>query len=161
MLRYEQIDEIFYTDTLFYTKKAKKDSRGNTYFQIFVTEKGFLCVVPMKSKGSVPQSLKQFTKEIGAPEALVLDYLGEQTSEEVSQFSNNVGTALRVLEEGTPWSNRSEIYIGLSKESTSKDTREADSPLVFWDYCAERKARVHNLTARNMFHLYGSNPHTG
>ena len=34
---------------------------------------------------------------------------------------------MRVLEEGTPWSNQDELYIGLIKESASIDTREADS----------------------------------
>ena len=160
MLRYDRIDDIFYTDTFFSTKKAKKSSRGNTCCQIFVTDKGFLYVVPMKSKGLVPQAMKQFAKELGAPDAFVLDSSGEQTSQEVRQFCNNIGTALRVLEEGTPWSNRAELYIGLIKESVSKDMREADSPLVFWDYCTERRARVHNLTARNLFQLHGSNPHT-
>ena len=89
-----------------------------------------------------------------------MDSSGEQTSQEVRQFCNNIGTALRVLEEGTPWSNRAELYIGLIKEAVSKNMREADSPLVFWDYCMERRARVHNLTARNLFQLHGSNPHT-
>ena len=62
-----------------------------------MTDKGFLCVVPMKSKGLVPQALKQFAKEIGALEAFVLDSLGEQTSQEVEQFCNNIGTTLRIL----------------------------------------------------------------
>ena len=55
----------------------------------------------MKSKGLGPQALKQFSKEIEAPEAFVLDSSGEQTSEEVKQFCNNIGTALRVLKQGT------------------------------------------------------------
>ena len=80
MLRYNQIDEMFYTGTFFSTKKAKKSSRGNTCCQIFVTDKGFLHVVHMKSKGLVPKALKQFAKEIGAPEVFVLDSSGEQTS---------------------------------------------------------------------------------
>ena len=58
--------------------------------------------MPMKSKSLVPQALKQFAKDIGAPEEFVLDSSGEQTSQEVKQFCNNIGTALRVLEEGTP-----------------------------------------------------------
>ena len=103
MLRYDRIDEMFYTDTFFSTKKAKKSSRGNTCCQIFVIDKGFLHVMPMKSKGLVPQALKQFTKEIGSTEAFVLDSSGEQTSQEAKQFCNNIRTALRVLEGGTPW----------------------------------------------------------
>ena len=28
-----------------------------------------------------------------------------------------------------------------------KDMRELNSPLWFWDYCVERRARINNLTA--------------
>jgi hypothetical protein len=34
----------------------------------------------MKSKAEVPQAVKQFTKEIGAPDAIICDIAGEQTS---------------------------------------------------------------------------------
>ena len=159
MLRYKRIDELFFMDTFFSAKKAKKSSRGNTCCQLFVTDKGFVYVVPMKSKAEVPQAMKQFAKEIGAPEAFALDGSGEQTSQEVKQFCNNIGTALRVLETGTPWANRAELCIGLMKEAVCKDMREADSPLAFWDYCIERRARVHNLTAKDMFQLHGTNPY--
>ena len=72
------------TRNLLSTKKAKKSSRGNAYCQIFVTDKGH--VMPMKSEGVVPQALEQFAKESGAPEAIVLDPPGEQTSQEVKKF---------------------------------------------------------------------------
>ena len=74
----------------------------NTYCEIFVTGKLFLCFVLMKSKGLVSQALKQFDKEIRAPEEFVLDSSGEQTSQEAKQFCKNFGMALRVLEEVTP-----------------------------------------------------------
>ena len=76
------------------------------------------------------------------------------------QFWNNIGTALRVLEEGTPWSNRAELYIGLIKKAVRKEMRRADSPLVFWDYHAERRVIVQNLTARDLYQLHGNNHHT-
>jgi hypothetical protein len=38
--------------------------------------------------------------------------------------------------------------------------RESNSPLPFWDYCCERRARIHNLTAKDAFRLHGTNPHT-
>ena len=69
--------KYFYTDTFFSTKEAKKSSRGNTYCQNFVTGKGFIYVVPMKSKGLLPQAMKQYAKEIGAPEAFVMDSSSE------------------------------------------------------------------------------------
>jgi hypothetical protein len=64
------------------------------------------------------------------------------------------------LEEGTPWANKVELYIGLIKEAVRKDMKEPDCPLAFWDYCIERRARINNLTAKTMFKLHGTNSHT-
>ena len=67
---------------------------------------------------------------------------------------------MRVLEEGTPWANKAELYIGLIKEAVRKDMKDSNCPLAFWDYCAERHARINNMTAKDTFNLHGSNPHT-
>ena len=160
MLRYKRIKDYFFMDTFFATKKGGKSSRGHTCCQLFVTDKGFVYVVPMKRKGEVLQAMKQFAKEIGAPDAFVADMSGEQHSKEVKAFCHDIGTTLRALEEGTPWANKAELYIGLLKEAVRKDMRESDSPMVFWDYCVERRARIHNLTAKSNFKLHGSNAHT-
>ena len=37
--------------------------------------------------------------------------------------------------------------------------KDSDSPLKFWDYCAERRAKINNLTAKGLFQLQGSNPY--
>jgi hypothetical protein len=160
MLRYKRIKDYFFMDTFFATKKGGKSSRGHTCCQLFVTDKGFIYVVPMKRKGEVLQAMKQFAKEIGAPEAFVADMSGEQMSKEVKTFCTEIGTTLRALEEGTPWANKAELYIGLIKEAVRKDMKESNSPMVFWDYCLERRARIHNLTAKPNFKLHGTNAHT-
>ena len=160
MLRYRRINEYFFMDTFFATKEAGKSSRGHTCCQLFVTDKGFVYVVPMKSKSEVLQAVKQFTKEIGAPEAIICDPAGEQTSNKLKQFCSEIGTTLRALEEGTPWSNKAELYIGLIKEAVRKDMKATNCPLPFWDYCIERRARINNLTAKNLFQLHGTNAHT-
>jgi hypothetical protein len=67
---------------------------------------------------------------------------------------------MRVLEEGTPWSNKAELYIGLIKEAVRKDMKDSDCPLAFWDYCVERRAQINNLTAKDLFTLHGTNAHT-
>ena len=85
---------------------------------------------------------------------------GEQMSSEVKTFCNDIGTTLRAFEEGTPWSNKAELYIGLIKEAVRKDMCKSNSPLWFWDYCVERRARINNLTAKDAFRLHGSTPHT-
>jgi hypothetical protein len=48
----------------------------------------------------------------------------------------------------------------LLKEAVRKDMKDQDSPTVFWDYCIERRARIHNLIAKANFKLHGSNPYT-
>ena len=37
--------------------------------------------------------------------------------------------------------------------------RKENSPLVLWDYCAELRAHMLNITAKNMFKLKGRTPH--
>ena len=159
MLRYRRIDTYVFMDTFFATKKSGKSTRGNTCCQLFVTDKGFVYVIPMRSKSEVPAALRAFAKAVGAPDAIVCDASGEQTSREVKQFLNRIGTALRVLEEGTPWANRAERYIGIIKAAVRKDMLATNSPLSLWDYCVERRARVNNMTAGNLFQLEGRNPH--
>ena len=160
MLRYKRIKDFFFMDTFFATKKGGQSSRGHTCCQLFVTDKGFIYVVPMKKKSEVLLAIKQFAKEIGAPDFFVADISGEQMSSEVTKFCNDIGTTLRALEEGTPWSNKAELYIGLIKEAVRKDMCKMNSPLCLWDNCVERRARINNLTARNAFKLHGSTPHT-
>mmetsp|Transcript_26699 Transcript_26699/g.37842 ORF Transcript_26699/g.37842 Transcript_26699/m.37842 type:complete len:775 (+) Transcript_26699:4067-6391(+) len=163
MLRYRRINDYFFMDTFFATMRRKNkvygtSTRGNTCCQVFVTDKNFVYVVPMKSKRDIPKALKQFAKEVGAPDAIICDFSGEQNSDEVRKFMSDIGTTLRALEEGTPWSNKAELYIGLLKEAVRKDMREANCPLVFWDYCIERQARINNLTVKDTFKMQGRNP---
>ena len=160
MLRYKHINEYFFMDTFFATKKAGKSSRKNTCCQLFVTDKGFVYVVPLTSKSEVLQAVKQFAKEIGAPDAIICDAAAEQKSKPLRKFLGEIGTTLRVLEEGTPWANKAELYIGLIKEAVRKDMKDSDCPLAFWDYCVERRARINNMTAKDLFQLHGSNAHT-
>ena len=66
MLRYRRLKSHFFTDTLFVTKKARS-TRGYTCMQIFVSDKGFVKVYPMKNQRDYPQALRIFAKDVGAP----------------------------------------------------------------------------------------------
>ena len=158
MLRYRRIQSYFFTDTMFVTASAKS-TRGYTMMQVFVSDKGFIAVYPMERKKDFHDCLQVFCKEIGVPISLVVDPSGEQTSKAVKRFCNQVGTTLRILEEHTQWANRAELYIGLLKESIRKDLRKSNCPLVLWDYCAQRRALIHNLTPRNLFQLDKASPY--
>ena len=115
-------------DTLFATKSGGKSSRGNYATQLFVTDKGYVCVIPMKSKSDVSKALRLFAIRVGAPEDIICDYARAQKSTEVYQFLTSIGTTLRLLETDTPWSNRAELYVGLCKEAVQKDMLDTDSP---------------------------------
>ena len=118
-------------DIFFSTAKVKECSRGNTCCQLFVTDQGFLHSVPMKSKGEVLLALKMSAKEIGAPDAIVCDALGEQTNKQVKAFLNKIGTSLCILEQGTPWAKKVKLYIGIIKEAVRRDMKDANCPLPF------------------------------
>ena len=83
-----------------------------------------------------------FTKEVGVPEAIIVDSHKCHKSKEVRQFYHEIGTTLRVLEGLTQWANRSELYVTLFKESVRKYMLQENPPLVFWDNCAERRAAI-------------------
>ena len=159
MLRYRRINQYFFMDTFFATKKGGTSSWGNTCCQLFVTDKGFIYVVPMKRKSEVLSAIKQFAKEVSAPDEIGSDMAREQVLQDVQQFCNTIGTMLRALEEGTPWSNKAELYIKLMKEAIRNDMKEANCPLCFWDYCLEHRVRIYNLTSRDHIKVRGSNPH--
>ena len=127
--------------------------------QMFVSDMGYVYVVAMNSVKEFPKALKMFTKEVGVPEAIIADSHKCHKSKEVRLFCHKIGTTLRVLEGSTQWANRAELYVGLFKEAVRKDMLDEDSPLIFWDYCAERRALITNMTAKNLFQLRGQTPH--
>ena len=108
MLRYRRIHQHF-LDTLFASKNAGKSSRGYTCMQLFVTYKGFIHVVPIKSRSELSKAMKMFAKEIGSRDVFVCDADRAKISDEVKQFLHKIGSSLPILEEGTPWENRAEL----------------------------------------------------
>jgi len=158
-VRYRRISSKFFTDTLFATKMAKS-LRGNTCAQIFVSDKDFIALYPMKKEAEYFLALKEFSKDVGAPDVLVCDSAKTQKKREVKDFCTQIGTTLNILEAETQWANRSELWVGLVKESTRKDLRDSGSPIVLWDYCMERRVLIYQVTAKKLFQLHGMNPHT-
>ena len=75
---------------------------------------------PMQATRFFPADLKQFSRDVVAPEVLVADSHRAQKLREVRDSCNNIGTKLRLLEGSTQWGNRAELYVGLFKEGTRK-----------------------------------------
>eukprot|EP00957_Ditylum_brightwellii_P189843 14452875-Ditylum_brightwellii.AAC.1 len=68
-------------DTFFATKKAGKSSRGNSCCQLFVTDKGFVHAIAMKTRSDVMQAIKKFATVVGALDAIICDAAREQKSD--------------------------------------------------------------------------------
>ena len=83
-------------------------------------------------------SLHWLYKEIGVPVNLIVDSRQDQTYIKVNIFCDQVGTILKILEKGTPWANRAELYIGLLREAFCKYMCALQSPMLLWDYVIER-----------------------
>ena len=82
MLRYRRIQSAFFSDTMFATPKAKS-TRGHSCCQVFVSDKGFVAVYPMKSQEEFQTALHWFCKQIGVPISLIVDAHKAQTSNKV------------------------------------------------------------------------------
>ena len=61
MLQYRRISSTFFTDTLYVTAKARS-TRGNTCTQVFVSDKDFVALYPMRDTKSFFSSLKVFAR---------------------------------------------------------------------------------------------------
>jgi hypothetical protein len=94
---------------------------GNICAQLFVSDKRFVVIYPMKKQSYYFFASKQFAKDVGAPDVLVCDPHPAQTKREVREFCTQIGTTLKVLEAETQWANHAELYIGLIKEAVRKD----------------------------------------
>ena len=150
MLRYTHLREYFYMDTMFASQKSGPTTRGNTCLQLFVTDKGFVFVCPMKQKAHLHYALKLFFKKVGVPDAIICDRGGEQIGGESKKIIQDSGTVIRQIEPKTPWSNRAERYIGIFKQAVRDLMYETNCPMRLWDYCMEYKAHMNNSTARNL-----------
>ena len=96
---------------------------------------------------------------MGVSSTLIVDGHNAQISSVVRRFCNQVSTTLRILERGTPWANRAELYIEILKEAVRKDMQASNSPMILWDYAIERRACIHNAILRLLFQNKGLTPH--
>jgi hypothetical protein len=109
-VRYRRLNYTFFTDTMFATKKAQSLS-GNTCVQVFFSDRDYMTVYPMTKESEYPLALKQFAKEVGAPNVLVCDGSKTQNQRDVKTFLTQIGTTLKTLEAETQWANRSALII--------------------------------------------------
>ena len=79
-------------------QRKASSSRGYTCMQLFVSDKGYVFVVPMKSANEFTKELQMIAKEVGVPLYLIAYPKSNQKSKEVRQFCHHIGTTIRLLE---------------------------------------------------------------
>ena len=122
------INGTFYSDIMFATSKAKS-THGNKSCQVlFISDKGFVAVYPMKTGASLK------FQSISLP---ICTHL---------RLKDQIGTTLRLLEKSSQWANWAELYIGLLREVVRKVMCVSNAPIVLWDYCIQRGVKIHNVT---------------
>ena len=83
----------------------------------------------------------------------------DQNNNKTNKFCHQVGNTFRILEAGTPWANFTEPYIDLFKEAAYGGLLMTNAPMVLWDYCMERRDRMHNAVLRPLFQNQEITPH--
>lgn len=164
MLRYRRLKRDFFMDTFFAASEGSgkwngTSVRGFKCVQLFVSDTGFMFPALMKDQTEIPEAVSIFLKEVGAPDLMIGDGHKSNKSQDVKILLMRAGTTLRLLEEGTPWANLAELYIGIIKQAVRQDIKRTNSPKVFWCYCLVRKVRIHNMTASKIFKLGGQTPY--
>ena len=100
--------------------------------QLFVGDKVFVKLYRMKYEKEFVKDIKIFCKEVGSPNAFMLDPHPSQKSNELQTLLNKVSTTLIVFEESTQNSDRAELYIELLKTVVGKVIQETNSPMRLW-----------------------------
>ena len=140
MLCYTQINEHFFTDTFFTTKEAGKSLQQKLAVSFLSQISNLYMTYQCNAKLMLSTHLSNLPRKIGAQRQTLWTLWVEQSKEALVQFCHEIGYTLRYIEEGTPWTNKAELYIGLIKEAVQKDMMKANSPISLWDYCVERCA---------------------
>ena len=89
---------------MFATVKAKS-LRGNTCVQIFVLDKDYPEIYPMKKEADYILALKDFAKDVVAPDVLTCDLAWTEKKREVKDFCTQIGITLHILEAETQCAN--------------------------------------------------------
>ena len=124
LLRYGRLNWPLYTDTSFAvatrgkkTKQGKSGTsmRGNTCFQAFGTDFGWVGFYPLVKRKEVNLAMKKLFRKYGVPEKIYMDPAKEQVSGETLKYCNSLGCELIGTESGIPC-KRAEAVIRRFKD---------------------------------------------
>jgi hypothetical protein len=146
-----------YTDS---TLKAQSRShRQNLYAQVFTIPLAWIQAYGIKQKSDAHEALSDLLRDVGAPEALVMDGSKEQTLGDFRKKARGAGIHIKQTEPHTQKSNHAEAAIRELKNSTRRKMVKMKSPTSLWDDCLELEADIMSHRSHDGFMLQGQVPH--
>ena len=145
-LRYNRLNDRFYTDTLF--AKVKSLS-GKTCMQVFCNA-DFVYTHAMVSKSEAGDALHNFAQDVGIPKDLVRVLSGEQTGKclDFVKEANRLRIRQRGTEAMSQWQNKAEKVIGELKKRWIRRKVERNIPGRLWDYGLKWDSEIMSRTDR-------------
>ena len=135
-----------FSDTLF---SDTKSIRGNTCAQIFVTDKEYSTIYPLKSKSEAFVALNEFCHNIGLPNPIITDNAGEETDGEWERVRKKYLLTQRTTEPYSPWQNKAESEIRELKKHFRRIMHRSKTPEALWCYGLEYASEIRSLMAKH------------
>jgi hypothetical protein len=76
-----------------------------------VSDKDYVAVYPMAKEAEYFLALKEFSKDVGAPDVLVCDLAKTQKKREVKELCTQIGTTLKILDAETQWAIQAGFFV--------------------------------------------------
>ena len=156
-LRYRRLPFDMYTDTLFAGTKSK---RGNKCAQVFGTNFGWSRAYGMKSKGDAHEPLSEIFRDVGVPNAMIMDGAKEQIMGNFRRKCREAGCYGKQTEPHSQWSNATEGTVRELKRGSARAMLKTGSPKRLWDDCIELQAFIKSNTYSDHFLCEGQTPET-
>jgi len=148
-----RVNEVVATDTFFSDTPAYSDGipghAGVQMLQLYVgVNSHYIAVYPMKAKSNMPNTLKDYIRDIGAPDALFSDNAAEEVSALVVDILRHYNIVQQLSEGYHQHQNKAERTIQEVKLMINVVLDRTGTPATFWLLCAKYCIYVLNRLAR-------------
>ena len=143
-LQQNYLQSNFYSDTF---ESNTKSIHGNQYAQIFVNDRHYTKIYPMKLRSDAGLQLNKFIEDVGIPAKLITDNAGEETGGDWAAVCKKHLIVQRFTEPYSPWQNRAERKIQEVKKHFRRIMHRYHVPEKLWSYGIVYTALIRNHLA--------------
>jgi len=106
---------------------------GHKCTQLFVTDLGYVKLIPMKLKSEAGENLQEFIRDVGIPKHIHTDGAKELTGCKWNQIFKDCNIKTMQTEPDLPWQNKAEIEIREIKHHVRQLMGRSNTPKCLWD----------------------------